>query len=195
MDQFVAQLRAFVAKNKFTLVIAAVTLVTVIASARVAIPARRQRAELAAESERLEAVIARSNLWVTQFQPASNEESAIWQNTANEIQALGVKPSEKLTLAQIVSRRADNAGYGGAHLKFVPVDGANPVPPRQVAGVTFNPAPYKLVIAGEGGFGTLATFLETLPPAVELQSVSLSAGDALVNTSLTLSVFEPAGAK
>src|SRR5438105_12923490 len=39
MDQFLAQLRAFVEKNKFTLVIAGVTLVTVIAAARVAIPA------------------------------------------------------------------------------------------------------------------------------------------------------------
>jgi hypothetical protein len=195
MDQFLAQLRVFVEKNKFTLVLAGLTVVTVIAAARVAIPARRQRAELAAESDRLEAVIARSNLWVTQFQPASNEETAIWQNTASEIHALGVKPSEKLTLAQIVSRRADNAGYGGAHLKFAPVAG-NPVPPRQVAGVTFNPAPYQLVITGEGGFGTLATFLGTLPPAVELQSVSLTGGgDAPVTSSITLSVFEPAGAK
>jgi hypothetical protein len=195
MNQFLAQLRTFVEKNKFTLMIAGVTLVTVIAAARVAIPARRQKAELAAESARLEAVIARSNLWVTQFQPASNEESAIWQNSAAEIQALGVKPSEKLTLAQIVSRRAENAGYDEARLKFVPIDGANSVPPRQVAGVTFNAAAYKLVITGGGGLGTLATFLGTLPPAVELQSVSLSAGDARVNTSLTLSVFEPAGAK
>src|SRR5437773_11221098 len=63
MDQFLAQLRAFVEKNKFTLVIAGVTLVTLIAAARVAIPARRQKAVLAAESERLETVIARSNLW------------------------------------------------------------------------------------------------------------------------------------
>jgi hypothetical protein len=177
-------------------VIAGVTLVSVIAAARVAIPARRQKAELAAESERLETVIRRSNLWVTQFQPASNEETAIWQNSANEIQALGVKPSEKLTLAQIVSRRADDAGYAGAHLRFLPVEGTNPIPPRQVAGVTFNSAPYKLLITGEGGFGTLATFLGTLPPAVELQTVGLSGGgDAPVSTSLTLSVFEPAGAK
>jgi hypothetical protein len=196
MEQYLDQLRAFVEKNKFTLVIAGVALVTVIAAARVAIPARRHKAELAAESDRLQAVIARSNLWVSQFQPASNEESAIWQNSANEIQALGVKPSEKLTLAQIVSRRADDAGFDGAHLKFVPVEGSNAVPPRQVAGVTFNPAPYKLVIMGEGGFSALAKFLEAVPPAVELQAVSLTVGgDARVSTSLTLSVFEPAGAK
>lgn len=195
MDQFLAQVRAFVEKNKFTLVVTAVMLVTVIEAVRVAIPARRQKLELTAESERLESVIAKSNLWVTQFQPASNEESAVWQNTANDIQALGVKPSEKLTLAQIVSRRAENAGYFGAHLKFVTVEGVNPVPPRQVAGVTFNPAPYRLVITGEGGYGTVVSFLGTLPPAVELQSLSLTGGSTGINTSLTLSVFEPAGAK
>jgi hypothetical protein len=195
MEQLMERLRAFLVKNSFTLVVAGVTLVTVISAARVALPARRQKAELAGELVRLDAVIARSNLWVTQFQPASNEETAVWQNSATDIQALGVKPSEKLTLAQVVSRRADNAGYGRAQLKFVPVEGPNPVPPRNVAGVTFNPAPYKLVITGEGGFGTLAAFLGTLPPAVELQSVSLTAGDAQANTSITLSVFEPAGAR
>ena len=194
MDQFLAQARAFLEKNRFVLVVAAVTLVVIAASAWVAVPARKQRIVLAAEDAKLQALIKSSNLWVTQFEPASNEESAIWQNTASEVQALGVKPTERLTLAQIVLRRAEDAGFGGAHLKFVPLDPAAASPARQVAGVTFNPASYTLQIGGSGSFGTLGRFLDVLPPAVELESVSMSrSGDTGVSTALSLSVFEPAG--
>src|SRR5436305_2366878 len=45
MDQFLEQLRTFFAKHRFTLVLAGVTLVTLASAARVAIPARRQKAE------------------------------------------------------------------------------------------------------------------------------------------------------
>lgn len=194
MDQFLAQARAFLEKNRYVLVVAAVTLVVVIASAWVARPARKQRVALADEDATLQAVIKSSNQWVTQFEPASNEESAIWQGTASDVQALGVKPTERLTLAQIVLRRAEDAGFGAARLKFVPLDAATTLPARQVAGVTFNPASYTLQVAGSGSFGTLGRFLEVLPPAVELLSVSMTrSGDSGVNTALTLSVFEPVG--
>jgi len=194
MNQFVAQLRAFVIKNRYTLLVAGLTLVTVVASVRVAGPARKQKAALETESARLDAVIRSSALWMTQFQPASNEEAAIWQNTDAEVQTLGVKPTERLTVAQVVARRADEAGYGSAHLKFLPADAAASIPPRQVAGVTFNPAQYKLQITGAGGIGTLNAFLGGLPPAVQVQSVKLAGGgNGQVNTTVTLSVFEPAG--
>ncbi|MDQ6718214.1 MAG: hypothetical protein M3Z17_07695 [Gemmatimonadota bacterium] len=176
------------------LVIAGVTIVVVIASVWVATPARRQRVALADEDAKLKALINSSNLWVTQFEPASNEESAIWQNTASEVQALGVKPTERLTLAQIVLRRAEDADLVGAHLKFVPVDAATAAPARQVAGVTFNPASYTLSVSGSGSLGTLISFLEALPPAVQLASVSMTRdSDAGVKTALSLSVFEPVG--
>lgn len=194
MDQLLEQLKAFLAKGRYPLVVGLVTLVTVIASAWVAIPARRERAVLSAESDTLRQVIASAGLWVTQFQPASNEEAALWQNTASDLQALGVSPSERLTLAQAVARRTDEAGYEGGHLKFVAIDGANPTPARSVAGVTFNPAQYRLQVSGVGSFLPLSTLIGTLPPAVELQSVRLARdSSARVSTAITLSVFEPAG--
>jgi hypothetical protein len=194
MQQFLDQLKAFVAKSGFQLAVGFVTIVTVIASLWVSIPARRQRAVLSAESQTLQQVITSAGLWVTQFEPASNEESALWQNTAADLQALGVRPSERLTLAQVVARRTDDAGYESAHIKFVAADASNPTPARSVAGVTFNPAQYKLQVSGAGSFSPLSTLIGTLPPAVELQSVRLAGdGAARVSTSLTLSVFEPAG--
>lgn len=194
MDQLLAQLRGFLAKYGFVLAVTAVTLVTVIDAARIAIPARKQKKELVAESAKLEALIASSNLCVSQFQPATNEESAIWQNTDADFQALGVKPSERLTLAEVVSRRADEAGYTNTHIKFVPADPATSVAARQAAGITFNLAQYKLEVTGGGSFAELAALLGILPPAVELQSVSMARDSAMrVNTSITLSVFEPAG--
>ena len=193
MDQLVAQLRALVEKHRFPLVLGTVALVVVIASAWVAIPARKQRAVLAAEDAKLAALIRSSNLWVTQFEPASSEEAAIWQQTASDVASLGVRPSERLTLAQIVARRAEDAGFDNAHIKFVPSDAAAAALPRQVAGVSFNPASYKLEVSGIGSFSALSRFLEALPPAVELQSASLTEGSTGISASLTLSVFEPAG--
>jgi hypothetical protein len=194
MDQFVAQVKALLEKTGYALAIGVVTLVTVIAAAWVAIPARRQSAVLSAESETLQRVITSAGLWVTQFEPASNEESAVWQNTAADLQALGVNASERLTLAQAVARRTDEAGYESTHIKFIPADPATPTPARSVAGVTFNPAQYRLQVAGVGSFSPLSTLIGTLPPAVELQSVRLARDNsARVSTSITLSVFEPAG--
>lgn len=194
MNDFLARVRAFGVANGYALVISAVTIVTVIASAWVAIPARKERALLAAENNKLEALIKSAGLWVTQFQPASNEESAIWQSTASEIAALGVKPSERLTIAQIVARRAEDAGYVGAHIKFIPPGAGANLPVRQVAGVSFNAAGYALQITGSGSLTTLNRFVESLPPAVELQAISLAgAADGGASTSITLSVFEPAG--
>jgi hypothetical protein len=194
MNDVLARVRAFVKANGYSLVIGAVTLVTVVAAMWVAIPARRERAVLDAENTKLEALIKSARLWVTQFQPASNEESAIWQTTASEIAALGVKPSERLTIAQIVARRAEDAGYVGAHIKFVPPGAGASLPARQVAGVSFNPAAYALEITGSGSLTTLNTFVGNLPPAVELQAISLSgSSDGGASTSITLSVFEPAG--
>ena len=194
MNDLLARVRAFVTANGFSLVVGAVTMVTVIASMRVVIPARRERSLLEAENSKLEALIKSAGLWVTQFQPASNEESAIWQSTASEVAALGVKPSERLTIAQIVARRAEDAGYVGAHIKFVPPGAGANLPARQVTGVSFNPAGYALQITGSGSLGTLNRFVASLPPAVELQAISLSAAaDGGASTSITLSVFEPAG--
>ena len=194
MNDVLARVRAFATANGYFLVVGAVTIVTVIASIWLAIPARRERALLDAENNKLEALIKSAGLWVTQFQPASSEESAIWQGTASEIASLGVKPSERLTIAQILARRAEDAGYVGAHIKFIPPGTAANLPARQVAGVSFSPAGYALQITGSGSLTTLSRFVAALPPAVELQGISLAgAADGGASTSITLSVFEPAG--
>ncbi|MBA3645921.1 MAG: hypothetical protein H0W63_07050 [Gemmatimonadaceae bacterium] len=194
MNDLVAKVRAFVIANRYYLVVGAVTLVAVLASLWVAKPARKEREALSAEEAKLEALIKSSNLWVTQFQPASTEESAIWQTTASEISALGVKPAERLTLGQIVLRRAEDAGYAGAHIKFIPAGAAANSPPRQAGGVSFNPASYALQVTGTGSLAMLSSFVGAIPPAVALQSISLTgAGDAGASTAVTLSVFEPAG--
>lgn len=193
MDELLARARLFAAANSRSLVISAVAVVTVGLSLWVGVPALKERAQLATEEARLEGLIRSSALWVSEFQPASNDESAIWQSTASEIAALGVSPSERLTLAQIVARRAEDAGYTPAHIKFVPPPAAN-LAPRQVAGVTFSPAGYALQVTGSGSLTTLNRFVDALPPAVALQSISLAgAADGSASTSIMLSVFEPAG--
>ena len=194
MDEFMTQLKSVLSKHGYAMVVGFVTAATVIGAALVAIPARRQQAVLAAESRTLQQIITSAGLWVTQFEPASNEESALWQNTSTELDALGVRPSERLTLAQAIARRADEAGYEAAHIKFLPGESSEPVPARSVAGVTFNAAQYKLQVSGTGSFSQLSTLIGTLPPAVELQSARLARdSSSRVSTSLTLSVFEPAG--
>jgi hypothetical protein len=194
MNDFVARVRVFAAANSYSLVVGGVTLVTVVAALWVGLPARKERAQLDAEEKRLEALIGSSKSWMNQFQPASDEEAAVWQGTSAEIAALGVPPAERLTLAQIVARRAEDAGYSPAHIKFVSPPAPTTLATRQVAGVSFNPAGYALQVDGSGSLTTLNRFIETLPPAVALQSISLTAApDGSASTSITLSVFEPAG--
>jgi hypothetical protein len=194
MNELIAQLRAFFTRSSYLLTVGGLAALTVAAAGWVAVPARKEAALLSAEAARLQAVIASSNSWVTQFQTASSEESALWQNTAFQVQALGVRPSERLTLAQVIARRAEEAGLGSSHIRFLPVDAAALPPPRQVAGISFKPAQYNIQVTGTGGFGALSSLIGALPPAVDLRSVSLARDSSnRVITSLTLSVFEPAG--
>ena len=195
MDELLARLRALFGRSQYLLTVGGLAALTVAAAAWVAIPARKQAALLSAEAARLQAVIASSNSWVMQFQPATSEEAVLWQNSTFEIQALGVRPSERVTLAQVIARRADEAGLGSAHIRFLPADAAAQPPPRQVAGITFNPAPYRIQVTGAGSFGTVGSLIGALPPAVDLRSVNLARESSdRVTSSLTLSVFEPAGA-
>ncbi len=193
MNEIAARIRALFSRNEYLVAVAGVAVLTLGAAAWVAIPARRQAASLSAEATKLKALIASSDSWVTQFQAASSEETALWQNTGFDVQSLGVRPSERLTLAQIISRRAEESGLGSPHIKFVPADSAGQ-PPRRVAGISFNPAQYTIQLTGGGGFTPLSSLIGALPPAVGLRSIGVardSSGN--VSTSMILSVFEPAG--
>lgn len=195
MEELLARIRAFFSERRFELSLASACAIALAGAAWIAIPARRQSVRLSAEAAKLDAVIASSNSWLIGFQPASSAEPGLWQNTAYEIQSLGVRPSERVTLAQIIDRKAEEAGFAAPHIRFISTDSAGQPAARQVAGVTFNPASYRIEAAGGGGFAPLAQLIEALPPAVDLRSVNVARDSSgRVNSSVVLSVFEPTGA-
>jgi hypothetical protein len=194
MDDFIARIRTFSAAHADLLAMPTLALVAVLTAAWVAIPARRTANALSDEAGKIRAVIAASDAWVMRFQSAADDEPGLWQEAASQVQTLGVLPSERLTLAQIISQRAEDVGIVSPHIRFSMVDSVAAPPPRNVDGVRFNPANYTIQLTGGGGFGALNSLIGTLPPAVEPKSAALardSSGSA--TATLTLSVFEPAG--
>ncbi len=193
MNEYAARLRAFAAKNDAWIEAALFVLVVVGASWFAGTRARRQSQILSAEAQRLERIVRSSDLWIRSFQPASTEETAIWQNVDYEIQKLGIGPADRLTLAQVIARQAEESGLGGAHLKFSPADSTGAAPARAAAGINFKAAPYGIVITGIGAVGPVSNLLASLPPAVKATRLGLVREGEAVRTTLLLAVYEPEG--
>jgi len=193
MKKLLASLRAALGANSFLAQVGGLTLLALALALWVGIPARRQAALLKAEAGRLERIVKASESWVAGFQPASNEETLAWQNTGFEVQKLGATPSDRLTLAQVIARRAEDVGFRGVRVNFAAgADSASQSSPRQVGGRLFRPAQYGIVVEAHGSLNQASALIGVLPNAVVVRSVTTKRSGNDVTSIFSLAVYEPA---
>ncbi len=193
MKKTLASLRAALVANSFLAQVGGLTLLALALALWVGIPARRQAALLKAEAERLERIVKASESWASGFQPASSEETLAWQNTGFEIQKLGATPSDRLTIAQVIARRAEDVGFRGVRVNFTAgADSASQSSPRQVGGRLFRPAQYGIVVEAHGSLNQASALIGVLPNAVVVRSVVTKRSGNDVTSTFSLAVYEPA---
>ena len=193
MKKLLASLRAALGANSFLAQVGGLTLLALALALWVGIPARRQAALLKAEAGRLERIVKASESWVAGFQPASSEETLAWQNTGFEVQKLGATPSDRLTLAQVIARRAEDVGFRGVRVNFAAgADSASQSSPRQVGGRLFRPAQYGIVVEAHGSLNQASALIGVLPNAVVVRSVATKRSGNDVTSIFSLAVYEPA---
>jgi hypothetical protein len=123
------------------------------------------------------------------FQVPTEAERQLWASSDDSL-ALSVPAGSRLPLAQTVARNAEGAGLVGVRVRFAPADSLY-VPPRTSnADAAISPSKITVIVECEGGFASLLTFVNTLPPAVSVIRLSGMRGKTTTVYHITLAVYE-----
>ncbi len=157
----------------------------------IGLSASRARATLAKDAAVLQAEVSRNDRWRSEFRPPSVSEMERWRQAEAALRRLGVRPEERITIAQVVARTGEETGLDEVRVRFVPADTTGgPAPVEQVGRHQFRAASYRLVITGRGSFDAFVRLVGSLPPAVSVQELSSSRKPSGIVHNIVLSVIE-----
>ena len=146
-----------------------------------------------AKTEEAVAIRTTATRFAQQFMPASTAESEEWARTTAEAAEFGSPAASKLSLAQTVSRIAEVAGMSGVRASFAGLDSAGAGQTRNLGDLTFEPATFGLRLEGSGSVSAVSRVILRLPPATEINSLSLSGNTDELKATFHLAVYQPAG--
>lgn len=194
MNKIIERIKYFVTGNTFWTEIVLALLMVAIFSMSVAKMANKRVAALRGEAEQLSAVRTSVERWQTSFETATPEENADWDNVQKRLQLLGVSPNDRLTLAQLVAQRAQDASGQNVIVKFTTADNAGAVT-RSTSKMSFSSASYGLSMQITGDLEAVVDAIYSLPLSVDLSSVDIKRGDSgQATANVSLIVFEGGGA-
>lgn len=182
----------WIVKRQFWVEVGVLTLLTVICALYIGRLAYSSATALETQARTLESTRRGADLWITGFQPVSTAEMAAWEKGLQTTYRLGVLPTERLTLAQIVTARAERAGLKQVRVSFSPSDPATASPRPEAAPYTFAVAPYTIKVEFTGRLDATQTFMGMLPPSVGLVSLESARTSGTFGTKLLLTVYEVA---
>lgn len=135
----------------------------------------------------VDAVHAVLKQWPGRYEAATPTERQMWSVAALDIERLGVGPDQKLYVAQLLGRAAENAGVPDARVSFTEPSGGSV---RVVGARQFKPAEYGAIVEFESSFATAVEFVAQLPGAVSINSLSMQRSAYGVKAVFVLQVFE-----
>lgn len=190
MNQFLEELKGFIKTHLFWVELGLYVLIAGGAAAVVGRDAYRQAAELSQEGNRLDAMRRRADLWLGTLQPASSAEAQEWMQIQAALQQLGSRPDSRLTLVEVITRRAERMGLKNVRVSLMGTDSIPGIPRAGAPPLTIKVADYAILVEFRGNFAATRTFLATLPPAVGVQQISISRSGAGNGTRAVLTVYE-----
>lgn len=190
LKQYLELATVFLKRNRFWVEVAVSALIAIGAAVWIGRDAYAQAAALSQEGQRLESMRKGADVWLGTLQPASSIEAQEWQQIQASLQQLGAAPDSRLTLLEVITRRAERMGLRNVRVSIVGVDSLPPVPRSSAPPVTLKVAEYAILVEFKGSFAATRTFLATLPPPVGVQRISISRSGGAIGTSATLTVYE-----
>src|SRR2546423_7875893 len=94
-----------------------------------------------------------------QFRLPTSGETAALLAESGHVATLGVPPSERVSLMELVARVADDAKLSDVHVSFKAGTDSAYVAPRTIGASTLSAAPYSIVVDVSGGFASLVEFV------------------------------------
>lgn len=190
LNQYLEPATAFVKKNRFWVEVAVGALIAIGAAIWIGHDAYTQAAALSQEGQRLEAMRKSADVWLGTFEPASSTEAQEWQQIQSALQRLGEAPDSRLTLLEVITRRAERMGLRNVRVSIIGTDSVPPIPRASAPPLTLKVADYAILVEFKGSFAATRTFLATLPATVGVQRISISRTGAATGTRATLTVYE-----
>jgi hypothetical protein len=189
-QEFLNSALAFLKKHAFWVEVGVCVAFAIGTALWVGRDAYKQAAELSAQGQALEARRKSADVWLSTLQPATNAESQDWFRIESALQQLGASPDSRLTLLEVVTRRAERAGLNNVHVSFTPTDSVPPIPREGAAPVTIKVADYAILVDFRGSFAATRAFLASLPATVGVQRVTITRSGQTVGTRAVLTVYE-----
>lgn len=144
--------------------------------------------ERTAEMERVRRAMAR---WTTELHPPTPHESLAWKQSERMLLSLGAEAEEPLSLARLVSQRAEEVGVADVRIRLASGDSVAAPPPLDAGSVVVEFGPQGLVVDFSGSMSEVIGFLGSLPPQVGVASMRLTAQDPGVRASVVLLARRP----
>lgn len=193
INEYIDLVKAFAKKHHFWVEIASYVVIAVGAAVWVGRDAYRQAATLSQEGQRLESMRKSADQWLSTLEPATSAETQDWLLTRTALQQLGARQDSRLTLLEVITRRAERTGLRNVRVSLSATDSLPSIPRTGAPPVTIKVADYAILVEFTGNFAATRTFLATLPPTVTVQQVSISKSGTGNGTRAVLTVYEAEG--
>lgn len=190
MNKYIDAAVAFVKKHRFW---AELSLYVVIAAGTAFWIGRDAYAKaevLSVEGRRLDGMRQSADRWLASLQPATSAETQEWGRALMALNQLGAGADSRLTLVEVITRRAERAGLSQVRATLVGADSVPSAPRAGAPPVTFRIAEYGIMVDFKGNLAATRAFLANLPPAVGVQRITMSKTGPLMGTRAVLTVYE-----
>jgi hypothetical protein len=190
INEFIEQIKTFVKKHSFWVELASYVVIALGAAVWIGRDAYKQAATLSQEGQRLESMRKGADHWLSTLQPATSAETQDWLQIQTALQQLGSRPDSRLTLLEVITRRAERVGLRDVRISLMGVDSVPPIPRTGAPPVAIKVADYAILAEFKGNFAATRTFLATLPPTVSVQQITISKSGTGNWTRAVLTVYE-----
>lgn len=190
MNQYIDTVIAFVKKHRFWVELSLYVLIAAGSAFWVGRNAYKQAEVLSAEGRRLDAMRRATDRWLSTLQPATSAETQEWQQAQAALGQLGAGTDSRLTLVEVITRRAERAGLANVRATLIPSDSIQNVTRQGAAPVAFRVAEFGIIVDFKGNLAATRGFLANLPPAVSVQRISMGKSGPVMGTNAVLTVYE-----
>jgi len=168
----------------------ALGVVVIAASIWVGLQAKSVAAELAQKGTAWQQTASQLAALQQQFRIPSSFESAALLNEAGRTGALGVPPSDRVSLMEYLARLADASALSEVRVNFKAGMDSAYIPPRLIGADPISPAAYSVTVDFTGSFVGLVQFVSSLPPSVAVSRLGAARNGGHTAYHVILSVYE-----
>ena len=132
-------------------------------------------------------------MWREHLVPATEAEEEAWRSSEAAVLERGIDPADRLALLQEVAQRAEDLGIGDVSVSFESSDTLEATAIREVGEAVFEVAPWAMSVRFVADYATVASFIGSLPPQVDVHQLRLTGLEMGVEMELVLLLFASDG--